>query len=59
MASEYKVYALGQDHHVVSRVDLICEEDEAAKERARRLVDRSPIELWRGQTFLGRFDPAH
>lgn len=57
MAAEYKAYALGLDGDVVSRVDLKCENDNTAKERARQLVDGHPIELWRGERFLGLFKP--
>ncbi|WP_426536674.1 hypothetical protein [Bradyrhizobium sp. McL0615] len=57
MAAEYKVYAIGPDGHIILRIDLVCDDDAAAKERARQLVDAHPIELWRGEDFLGRFEP--
>lgn len=58
MAAEYRAYALGSDGHIVSRIDLICDNDIGAKERARQLVDDRPIELWRGERFLGLFEPV-
>ena len=57
MAAEYRAYALGRDGHFVSRVDLVCDNDTEAKERARDLVEARPIELWRGERFLGIFEP--
>ena len=59
MAVEYKAYAIGPDGSIILRIDLVCEDDESARERARQLVDGSPIELWQGKRFLGRFDPSH
>jgi hypothetical protein len=57
MAAEYKAYALGLDGDIVSHVDLKCDNDNTAKERARQLVDGHPFELWRGEGFLGLFKP--
>jgi hypothetical protein len=57
MANEYRAYTIGSDNHIFSRVDLICENDDDAKERVRQLVNGHPIELWRGATFLARFEP--
>jgi hypothetical protein len=59
MPIEYKAYAIGPDGRIALRVDLVCEDDESAKERARQLVDAHPIELWQGKRFLCRFDPSH
>ena len=59
MAIEYKAYAIGPDGSIALRIDLVCEDDDSAKERARQLVDAHPIELWQGKRFLGRFDPSH
>jgi hypothetical protein len=51
MAVGYKAYVIGPDDCIVSRFDLICDDDDAAKERARQLVDRHPIELWQAKGF--------
>ena len=59
MAIEYKAYAIAPDGSITLRIDLVCEDDESARERARQLVDADPIELWQGERFLGRFDPTH
>ena len=42
MAIEYKAYAIGSDGSITLRIDLVCEDDNSAKERARQLVD-API----------------
>ncbi len=44
--NEYRAYIIGPDGHVLRRVDLFCADDDAAKERARALVDGHDIELW-------------
>lgn len=43
---EYRVYIIGADERILSRVDLVCENHEAAKERAKQLLDGHDIELW-------------
>ena len=48
--NEFRVYLIGSDGHIKSRVDLICEHEEAARERAKQLVDGHDVELWQ----LGR-----
>jgi hypothetical protein len=57
MAIEYSAYAIGPDDRIVLRFDLICADDDAAKERARQLIDGYAIELWRDQNLLARFEP--
>jgi hypothetical protein len=47
---EYRVFIKGSDGHIQSRLDLLCEDDEAAKKRAEQLIDGHDIELWQ----LGR-----
>jgi hypothetical protein len=55
MAVEYRAYAIGSDDRIVLRVDLVCENDDAAKERARQSTHT--IELWRDRELLARFEP--
>jgi hypothetical protein len=43
---DYRAYLIGPDGHIQSRVDLVCEHEEAAKERAKQLVDGRDVELW-------------
>ena len=43
---EYRAYAIGAEERILSRVDFVCDNDEAAKERAKQLVDGHDVELW-------------
>jgi hypothetical protein len=56
MAIEYKAYSIGPDDRVQTRVDLICADDDAAKERAQQLADGYAVELWRDEKLLIRFE---
>jgi hypothetical protein len=40
---EYKVYVLRDDDHLISRIDLICDGVEHAKQWAKALVDDKPV----------------
>jgi len=51
----YRAYLIGWDGHIVHRVDLECDDDEAAKEHAKRLVDGHDIELWDGARKVAEF----
>ena len=48
--TEYRAYIVGDDGHFMRAVDIFCEDDEAAKERAKQLVNGHDVELWQ----LGR-----
>jgi hypothetical protein len=54
---EYRAYIIGPDGHIQSRVDLICEDESAAQEQAKQLVDGHDVELWQGARKLARFYP--
>ncbi len=43
---DYRAYVIGPDGHIMNRVDLWCQDDEAAKERAKQLVADYDVELW-------------
>jgi hypothetical protein len=47
---EYRAYVIGPDGHIQQRIDLLCADDNAAKEQARQLVNGHAVELWQ----LGR-----
>jgi hypothetical protein len=47
---DYRAYPIGSNRQIIHRIDLVCADDEAAKERAKQLVDGHDIELWQ----LGR-----
>ena len=44
--AEYRAYILTPDDHITVAVDLFCEDDEAAKERAKQLVNGHDVKLW-------------
>jgi len=43
---EYRAYLIGPDGHFVKRIELVCDDDEVAKEQAKALVDGYDVELW-------------
>ena len=43
------------DGRVVKVIDLVCPNDEVAKEHARSLVDGHDVELWRGSRIIAKF----
>ena len=53
--NEYRAYVMGLDGHILSRIDLVCENDEAAKERAEQLVDGHDVELWQRDRKIATF----
>jgi len=55
---DYRAYILGPDGHIQNRVDLVCEDDEAAKELTKKLVDGHDIELWQCDRKIATFKAA-
>jgi hypothetical protein len=53
----YRAYSVGEHGHLVSAVDLVCPDDEAAIESAKLLVDRYDIEVWQGGRKVIRLVP--
>ena len=51
----YRAYIMGQDGQILSPVDLVCENDEDAKEQARKLVDGHDVELWQRDRKISVF----
>ena len=43
-------YLIGSNGRIQQRIELVCEDDTTAKERADQLVDGHDVELWQ----LGR-----
>jgi len=52
---EYRAYIIGDDGHILRPVELVCENDEAAKEQARKLCDRHDVELWQLDRKISTF----
>ena len=53
----YWAYVLSFGGNVINRIDLRCVDEEDAKDQARALAVRDPVELWDGDLFIKRFDP--
>jgi hypothetical protein len=56
---DYRAYVIGRNGNTLNRVDLHCEDDEDAKERAKRLVEQHAVELWEGDRKVALFEPPH
>jgi hypothetical protein len=59
---DYRAYILRPDGHVHSRVDLDCQDEAQAREKAKALVDGFDVELWeldrRIEQFKGSDSPG-
>lgn len=45
--TEYHAYVIGPEGQTLNRIELLCDEENQAKERARQLVDGHAIELFK------------
>ena len=54
--SDYRVYIIGADGHVVRAIQLNCRDDNAAIESAKQLINGHDIELWQRDRRVARFD---
>ncbi|MBR1237377.1 hypothetical protein JQ611_35725 [Bradyrhizobium sp. AUGA SZCCT0182] len=52
---EYRAYVLDREGHIKQRVELGCETEGAARERAKLLVDGHDVELWLGTRRIATF----
>ena len=43
------------DGHILNRIDLVCVDDDEAKERAKQLVDGHDVELWQFGRKIAEF----
>ena len=55
---EYRAYLIG-DGHIVQRVELVCTDDEAAKEQAKTLAEGHDVELWQEARRIAEFTAKH
>jgi len=51
----YTAYFLGPDGRVANRIDLVCEHEREAKERARQLAQDCAVELWQGDRRVAEY----
>jgi hypothetical protein len=59
MEESYRVYLIGSDGHIMNRVEMICADDDSAKERARQLALDCRVELWKGARMIAGYEPQH
>ena len=52
---EYRVYIIGPDDHVQSRVDLRCSKEAEAILLAKQFVDGHNVELWQLDRHIETF----
>lgn len=53
--TDYRVYFLGNDGHVVSAIHLDCPDDSAAIDTAKQYLDGHDIELWQRDRKIAKF----
>jgi len=51
---EYRAYTIGPDGHIL-RVDLICVDEETARQRAKQPVDGHGVQPWLGDKRIATF----
>jgi hypothetical protein len=54
--THYRAYFIGRDGHFMKAVDIVCDNDEAAKEQARRMADDFDVELWQQHRRIEKFE---
>jgi hypothetical protein len=52
----YRAYILGANGRIANALNLECEDDEAAKKAALKLLDGRDVELWRGKNKIAAFE---
>jgi hypothetical protein len=52
-------HIIGLDGHIVKAIGLHRANDDAAKERAKQLVDGHDVELWQGDRKITAFEHKH
>jgi hypothetical protein len=51
---EYRAYIVSDEGHFIGCEQLVCANDSEAVEKAKRLSERGPIELWSGPRLVAR-----
>ena len=52
---EYRAYVVDDDGHFIRALEFECVDDEAAKGRAKQLVDGHDVELWQLERKIATF----
>jgi len=53
----YRAYLIGRSGQILRRVDLVCANDESAKNHVKPLLDGFPVELWDAERLVAVFNP--
>jgi hypothetical protein len=53
---EYRAYIVGDGEHFIGFEPLVCADDGEAIEKAKRLIDKHPIEIWSGDRLVKRLN---
>jgi hypothetical protein len=51
---DYRAYFVGDDGHIMGFEPLVCADDREAIEKAKRLINKNPVELWSGERLVKR-----
>ena len=51
----YRAYIIGTEGHFLRAIELICPDDDSAKEYAENLVDGHDVELWQQDRRIATF----
>jgi hypothetical protein len=54
--ADYRAYIIGQDGHFIGAIQLVCPDDDTAKQYAEQLVDGHDVELWQCERQVAKFD---
>ena len=57
--AEYRAYIIGADGSFVRAIELVCPDDDSAKDYAKQLVDGHDVELWQGDRQVAKFKRTH
>jgi hypothetical protein len=52
---DYRAYIVGAEGRFVRAIELLCPDDDTAREYAKNLVDGHDVELWQGKRRVARF----
>jgi hypothetical protein len=55
--ANYRAYVLDKEGHFLRAVELVCSNDDIAKEQAKQLVDGYDVELWQQERRIAKFRP--
>jgi hypothetical protein len=53
----YRLYTIGNDNQLTGRIEMACQDDEAAKLLARQMVNGRAAELWCGTRMVAVLKP--